>query len=328
MNKVITLLVVVIFILLIFLSYGIAKLSTNIQPGEVAMDPDAYAKTLGSYTDKGLLNPWPHSEPDPGSVALPSTDQLMNIYKEIRKAYANRDYELYKKYASTERIWHMEHNKIQEAGMVDSLFVFSVMETDGEINFTNNGLLLSAIDAPEIQNIQVLNAAWETKELSPGAFLMIDKENKEKYKVEGQNWTIRVNLNVTIVDNGYQKGNGIIYFVYDDGVYKYHFEEWENEFTSGKDLGDIPSEGEIVFTVDKNEGEELPPDLYLQKGQYVKWPAMNGFVMSQNDSPSHFSSPFLVDSSYTKKFDVQGDYEYVIFDNLYNELFRGKVHVE
>jgi len=202
------------------------------------------------------------------------------------------------------------------------------METDGEINFTNNGLLLSAIDAPEIQNIQVLNAAWETKELSPGAFLMIDKENKEKYKVEGQNWTIRVNLNVTIVDNGYQKGNGIIYFVYDDGVYKYHFEEWENEFTSGKDLGDIPGEGEIVFTLDKNEGEELLPDLYLQKGQYVKWPAINGFVMSQNDSPSHFSSPFLVDSSYTKKFDVQGDYEYVIFDNLYNELFRGNIHVE
>jgi|GEM_PF-3482781 len=55
---------------------------------------------------------------------------------------------------------------------------------------------------------------------------------------------------------------------------------------------------------------------------------MSGFVLSQNESPVHFASPFLNNSSYTKKFEVAGIYEYVIFDNLYNELFRGKIEVE
>lgn len=327
MNKVIVILTGIILVLIVFLGFGLSKLNNNqdiVDSGEGAIT----TIDMNLYSDKGTLNPWPHNDPDQSSVSLPNTSELLNIYQQIRKAYDQRDYELFKKYASSETIWHMEHNLKQEKEIVDSQFIFSLIEADGSENFTNNNLLLPIIEAPEVQNVQAVDVTWDSTDLTLRSFVMIDTEKKEKYKIEGQSWNIRANLNVAIADNGYQSGTGIIHFVYDDGTFKYHYEEWTNQFSEGKSLGDQPNESDVIFTLDRNEDQFSPDTVYLQRGQYLRWPAMNGFVISQNDSPVHFASPFLKNSSYTKKFDVEGIYEYVIFDNLYNELFRGNIEVE
>jgi len=269
MNKVIVVLASIILVLILFLGYGLSKLNSN---QEVVDNGDGSVTTIDPnlYSDKGTLNPWPHNEPDQTSVGLPTTSELSTIYQQIRKAYDQRDYELFKKYASSETIWHMEHNLKQEEEIVDSQFVFSLIEADGSENFTNNNLLLPLIEAPELQNVQAVNVTWDTTDLTLRKFIMIDKEKMERYTIEGQSWNIRANLNVNIVDNGYQSGSGVIHFVYDDGTFKYHYEEWTNQFSEGKSLGDQPSETDIVFTLDKNENSFSPDTVYLQQGQFVR----------------------------------------------------------
>lgn len=216
----------------------------------------------------------------------------------------------------------------QEKEVIDSQLVLSIIEADGNENFENNNLLLPIIEAPELQNIQAVNVAWDNTEPSPSSLLVIDKDKMEKYKIEGQSWNIRANLIVNIVDNGYQSGNGVIHFVYDEGNFKYQYEEWNNQFVEGSSLGDQPAEDSVVFTIEKNENQFSPDTIYLQRGQFVRWPAMTGFVISQNESPVHFSSPYLKNSSYNKRFETEGIYEYVIFDDQYHEVFRGKIEVE
>jgi plastocyanin len=327
MNKLIVILLSIIVILSLFLGFGLSRLNT-VQENTDNNIGNVATIDMNSFTDKGTLNPWPHNDLDQNNINLPAASDLLSIYEQIRKSYDSRDYELFKKYASTETIWHLEHNLKQEEEVVDSQFVFSLIPATGMENFLNNNLLLPIIEAPSFNNIEASSVTWDASDYTLRSFVMIDKVKMEKYKIEGQSWNIRANLNVNIVNDNYQSGNGIIHFVYDDGVFKYHYEEWNNQFNSGANLGDQPGENDIVFTIEENEGQFSPEVVYLQQGQYVRWPIMNGFILSQNESPEHFASPFLTNSSYTKKFNVAGTYEYVIFDNLYNEIYRGKIEVE
>ena len=328
MNKLIIGLSFAIVIMLVAIIAGLIQLNSQGKLTDLTGGTSDFERTYLAYSDKGTINPWPHADPETDDVvSLPDQNTLLNIYLEIRKAYAARDYELYKKYASSERIWHMEHDKVMAEGMFDDLPVFAVTEIDGQENFTDHGLLLCVIDAPEIANLEVSGVVWESEEKSPGKFIMVDSISKERYLVEGQNWKYRANLQFNIKDNSYQTGTGTVFFVYDEGVWKYHFEDWENTFVKDKTLGDQVFEQDSLFAITYENNAYSPEVLNVSPNSVVVWPKMSGFIFTAGESIEHFSSPLLDDAVFQKRFTVPGKYEYVIYGIDYSLLFTGTINV-
>ena len=280
------------------------------------------ASLINTYDYKGEIDPWYQEQPKKDSLSMPSADALFEIYKKISEAYANRDLNLFKEYASTERIFHISNPKTNAKADYKGTSVFILEDMDAEENFINNSLLLCHLKAPSTNLLTPIEATWETTQYQVGGAYILDPIKKEYVLLDVDNWQNRAILKLEIIPNDYVFGSGVITFVYDKGNWKYHFEVWDINYSEVSSIGDIEDNSNKIILDD-----EIPKTLTIQVDTQVQWPILKGYIYTKSGSIEHWSSGYINNTEYIKSFNKKGVYKYTILNKLYEEVFNGEIIV-
>ena len=324
-------LIIILALLIVLFLVGIAvglfyKMNqTTDNVGENAL----FEKKIEQLVDKGTIAPWADQNPDNKEIIPPTMEQLHEIYLNIRKAYYDRDLELYSKYASPQRLWMLNNNTGKYEGRYKEQLVFSKMNASASELFMTDAVIGTSYNSPRVSLLKTIEISKSDPVSEPQPKLIIsDFIYGNKTYIEESQWINGYILRYQIIDNGYQSGYGKVAFVNYNGEWKYQGEIWINNFISNSTVSDIANEAVgIVFTLDVKNLDKNNNQLDIKVGDKVSWNNFYGIVYSVPDSDDYWNSPLIYDSAYIRQFNKAGHYTYVI-TNTFDEIFRGDINVQ
>lgn len=270
--------------------------------------------------------PWGHSRtvlnPAP---AVPDVQTLDVRYREIKKAVESRNYNLFKQYGSSERIWFFD-NFLKPAGQTAERHSVYKMETGGESYFKENGIcgLWNTQETPlgvEIEPGEITDTDFGDQ--PDTQILLIDNKTGAVKQVRFTDWEYKKALTYKIKDGQNISGTGVVYFVYDKGQWRYHGELWKLSYDKNNVFGDNAQVK--TTTVGTGKPNDYPGTIRIKRGEAVEWGNVYGNIVGNPDKP--WQSFSIIGAKYKKVFTERGTYEYKICQARYGG-FTGKVIVE
>ena len=296
--------------ILVFLVIPLLIIFVTISIYLIVSNQDVKETSLLEVVVDNQISPWEYSEysvspPDPNMT------DLVAKYNSVHTAIQNRDYELFKSVASTERIWHVENPKRLINESVTGETVFETLLPRGEENFVRYSpfsILFKAPNAQDISPVRVQKKDPSTRQ----NFVLIDRDTGETTKVNAPVWSNTFEVVFEVSGELAQGGNGYVSFVWDQGDWKYNGEYWdlpdrENTFV----VGNSSLSPVNTFSVDST-GLCTPQTLEINAGDSVSWEGVLGMVFSVDPSTDYWQSGFLNYDEFIKEFTLPGEYTYLI----------------
>ncbi len=258
------------------------------------------------------INPWAQAEKVSTSSEVPSVLELDAKYKQVHEAVRTRNYEAFKKLASSERIWHVENPKKLIGEESTGEAIFELLTPRGLENFVRNAPYGVLIKAPNPKDVVAVDIREKEPSTRPNLVVIDPLKSNQKTLVTTTVWKSSVDLIYNLNNDAGDTGTGYVGFVWDNGEWKYNGEYWETKIHQiPTTLGDKSAKPAVEITVG-GEGGCLPQSTKVNVGEAVAWKSMTGRVYTISPSPVFWHSDYLYNDTFIKKFDTSGTYTYLV----------------
>jgi plastocyanin len=276
--------------------------------------------------------PWGYADDEinPAPTA-PSVQELESTFIAVIKSVEERNFQLFSENSAQSRVW-LTSNNGELVGYTDKgERVFYHRGQTGQENWKENaacGIYASSFH-PQVNGV-VIVPFGQPRLFSPGdlipdsqgKYIFVFPDKSAKY-IEQTVWRYQ------LVQTFYAKqGENLIAkadvaFVYDKGKWRYYGGLWEYNYDMGGTYGaDLQK---AVY--DGNKTNRYPQVIEIKSGEGVSWKNLYGMVSATTSlAGKYWGSMTLQGGTYSKIFDVPGEYSYKIC--MSENEFTGKVIVK
>jgi len=286
-------------------------------------------------------------------------DQLLDIYSKTIQSIRNRDYDKFKELVSNEILWKLNYRFLGNLPLKAGSPVMKVEKVDQAQSFYDFAIAQYINYAPPNPNQIIIESInYDNDSLTDyGSAYLFNSEKNIDINIDRSGYKYTAVLTCHTYGYKYFSGNesGQIIFVYENNKWKFASQSWEDTSISPESVnyvsisGDedelIPTEYLINYQIESGDISENTFEIKLDlqnmletgnfvfdkftinKDEVVKWTNAYGVIQSSmsNKKDLNWSSPFLNQGSFYKKFDKSGEFKYQIVYS--NNIFSGTIEV-
>ena len=294
MNKNIATVLIVILALLGFIIGEIAMLISRNSNGPKIIDYN------NLQIKENVEKPWGYADNDPTELTLEQGDK---IYRDFMNAIKRGDWEALDGMLTSQRKFFYDNPKEFVKFNDDGIAVFKrTYRQQNEYYFFP--FLLQSPDIDDVTPVKIEKA--EPMISGDGDyFYLVDEFSNETTKVSNLPWDNNYKITYETKEGTKFKGTGEVLMVFDKDQWKFQSAFWHIEPNIiTKEYGDASSS----FTLFDPEN----PNMSLKVGDTIKWFNHSGLIFVYNSNVDYWSSPFMMNDSFTKTFKTPGIYKYQI----------------
>lgn len=294
MNKTIAVVLVIIVVLLGFIIGGVLVL--NNRDVNNFKNIDYNNLPIKATVEK----PWGYAESDPTNLTLEQGDK---IYRDFMNTLKKGDWAALDKMLTSQRKFFYDNPKEFVKFNDEGIAVFKRTYRPANEYYFYPFLLQS----PDIDDVIPVSIKKAEPRISGDGdyFYLVDEFSNETTKVSNLPWDNNYEITYKTKDGTKFSGTGEILIVFDKNEWKFQGAFWHiNPNIITKEYGDNTQ----LFTL----FDPTTPNLSIKVGETIKWFNHSGLVFVYNSNSDYWSSPYMVNDSFTKTFNTPGIYKYQI----------------